>query len=1298
METAWGPKDQPDVMNDPAFDRNVKSKQGNSEEADTCRICRGEGSKEEPLFYPCKCSGSIKFVHQNCLMEWLSHSQKKHCELCKTPFRFTKLYHPHMPTTVPLPIFLRQAAVHTWKSFLTWTRFHLVTFVWVAWLPWCMRTMWRAVFWIGDGGWADWAERGLHNESARMSLGQAEDAMNVTFSTNTTSSMSREAFASAFVSLMSNNLSRLLSPVEYFVHSLWHYEPFGLGVSRELFQLAMGLNSSTTPLGTVPINVTVQSQWVPRSSSWLSDIQFLNTLTRSTMINNLVIDTLEGQLITLFVVIAFILVFLIREWVVQQQPNLNGGAELNAGAVAPPDENVVRPEEDAARRRQAQEDERNAEGAHPRAAILRQRRIARPRQRRPIAHDQALEPGADQGAEVAEGSGFEALDSGATRHSSYSSVQNDTGMDAPSDVAVDGPQRPTMPNRTTIAIAAEIRRSIEEQSHEAGDQTSSLSVFTELWGQSKERPLEAIRIIEEQGRTDDLKWIIVAMRKIEDIRRLDANQGATRLLGSSSDGASLGRNHSSGRASGSQPEDDEGFVFLDRPSLTSSPDTEAGYSDNIGDSTNTDQERNNPDPDEIVSSGDQVETPLPSTLKPPHRESSFVVPDTAYDLETGNDARDLDPLSNNVTRADRDSSESPGETSHHNPFHPDYAGELPESSATYEMALPLGRDSDFADMDQAQSSQVEPGEVQSHEMSAHGNPEYRTIIEIITDWLWGGVALPQAQPEQPVGDDEQIVQDIAAEEPFVRVDRGRLMRAPVNDGPLADEGAVAGQDPEVVAAAIQAGLDPNDVEAAEDIEDLEGILELIGMQGPLAGLVQNAMFCAVLVTLTIMLGVWVPYISGKLFLVILTHPVSLLLKLPLRWAASTADMVIDIFTFFAGSALHWIDTAVSLLCTPIGWLIPRLESISQNKILANRAKVYAARALGRLAKSFIATGNILADSDIPTFSLMAHESLHLLETEVSRYLQSLCSCCVSFFNFVSNSTGVADSLALGLLFVTERAQVVVNLILRHTQSLALSAPSLLRFNPLHVNLSIPQRTTPLDYSLAYWDTKDRVLAIVFGYMFFALLGVMYLKCITWIRGTNKTGRVDGGIADGLYQAGGVMKVVLIISIEMILFPLYCGLLLDVALLPLFGNVTLMSRINFTLSSPYTSMFIHWFVGTCYMFHFALFVAMCRKILRPGVLCKSHPNNVITQWLTSQTSFVILMIRHSTLFGMFSSVAFPLNCGRFPSAPLYMVAWLSYALAAWYGALRTLSTGCFPFTGRQTSRSWSFLSTCYSTTS
>src|SRR6201996_406228 len=121
---------------------------------DTCRICRGEGTSDEPLFYPCKCSGSIKFVHQDCLMEWLSHSQKKYCELCKTPFRFTKLYSPHMPKKLPTSVFIQKAVMHLISHLLVWLRGLLVGSVWLLGLPWMMRYAWRIMFWIGDAGWA----------------------------------------------------------------------------------------------------------------------------------------------------------------------------------------------------------------------------------------------------------------------------------------------------------------------------------------------------------------------------------------------------------------------------------------------------------------------------------------------------------------------------------------------------------------------------------------------------------------------------------------------------------------------------------------------------------------------------------------------------------------------------------------------------------------------------------------------------------------------------------------------------------------------------------------------------------------------------------------------------------------------------------------------------------------------------------------------------------------------------------------------------------------------------------------
>ncbi|KAJ8376583.1 hypothetical protein SKAU_G00071630 [Synaphobranchus kaupii] len=57
-----------------------------AEEADICRVCRSEGTPDKPLYHPCVCTGSIKFIHQECLVQWLKHSRKEYCELCKHRF------------------------------------------------------------------------------------------------------------------------------------------------------------------------------------------------------------------------------------------------------------------------------------------------------------------------------------------------------------------------------------------------------------------------------------------------------------------------------------------------------------------------------------------------------------------------------------------------------------------------------------------------------------------------------------------------------------------------------------------------------------------------------------------------------------------------------------------------------------------------------------------------------------------------------------------------------------------------------------------------------------------------------------------------------------------------------------------------------------------------------------------------------------------------------------------------------------------------------------------------------------
>lgn len=59
-----------------------------------CRICHAEDDLDN-LLAPCKCSGTLKYVHQFCLEEWKKLSpkfNKKRCEICKVLF-FKKVKH-----------------------------------------------------------------------------------------------------------------------------------------------------------------------------------------------------------------------------------------------------------------------------------------------------------------------------------------------------------------------------------------------------------------------------------------------------------------------------------------------------------------------------------------------------------------------------------------------------------------------------------------------------------------------------------------------------------------------------------------------------------------------------------------------------------------------------------------------------------------------------------------------------------------------------------------------------------------------------------------------------------------------------------------------------------------------------------------------------------------------------------------------------------------------------------------------------------------------------------------------------
>lgn len=72
-------------------------------ELPVCRICLMEENEvDNPLFAPCKCAGSMRFIHHGCLKTWFANKRimkassivttyfwkNLECELCKTAYPY----------------------------------------------------------------------------------------------------------------------------------------------------------------------------------------------------------------------------------------------------------------------------------------------------------------------------------------------------------------------------------------------------------------------------------------------------------------------------------------------------------------------------------------------------------------------------------------------------------------------------------------------------------------------------------------------------------------------------------------------------------------------------------------------------------------------------------------------------------------------------------------------------------------------------------------------------------------------------------------------------------------------------------------------------------------------------------------------------------------------------------------------------------------------------------------------------------------------------------------------------------
>ncbi|KAI1769998.1 hypothetical protein F4818DRAFT_434567 [Hypoxylon cercidicola] len=1176
-----------------------------SVDPDTCRICRGEGTADEPLFYPCKCSGSIKYVHQDCLMEWLSHSQKKHCELCKTPFRFTKLYSPDMPKRLPFYIFVTHMAKYLFRNVLVWLRALLVVSVWLGWLPYLMRSVWSFLFWVSDEGLGPSpppAFDGWDGKKSSLTItGTTTCASTPLLSATTTAASIGDIVEKLPVSVLLKAISKPLNaaPPSWLTRLLGFTTAAEKSVpgARELLNATQVDQIALSPTG--------------RPSSLLSDISILKNFTRHPAINRTIIAVLEGQIITLLVIVCFILIILVRDYVVQQQPEINmraafAAAEneapplvgpMNIGAPRGPDpvhdedvdsddDSVVARHGGSVGNEDLQVDAIGLQDPHQRpiAEFRRRatRRDAEPRpENRPEGHIR-IGPVSRVGEVAERDDGFrvasqeEIVRRALSNSMDWSTNADDGEVSSRGTVReysriyreADGDREKILQIIRDEGLEDRMQYWVRVTTGKASSGETSLDLGNDVGSaaptpyerRSSQSPVRPGSSKADRTSSDTSSWTWADTDDVGDA----ASQGS--------------KDKGKGKAAEVPAKDNAawgtwGGEFGNAPHPPSSNDDRDDY-DNVQSSLLSAPTRPRAVSDgpqgtksiNILANNNWSFSNLPSDMPDISREAASELPGSA--------ASAFEPTPSTTSRQDLgpagiSGSRRPGGDS----TNANNAQLLDQDEQILRLGLGMSpiaeaRTSDENGMpgsvDDGTGGDVNAFVEQIHDAQPTGNAARQPggIVERVADFMWRDVEAGPVDGIEP----EEVV-DIF----------GDNQNAPFFDNDREGDREDMELAPDVVEAAVAAGLDP---EAVEDAEDFEGIMELIGMRGPVAGLFQNAIFCAFLVSISIFVCVFIPYNVGRVSVWIVANPARLL-RIVFSVSKFVQDGVLLIVGYTSAITFSLVEAFRLLFGVEYGKHLMHT--------LRTDAKQVASGAFDRILTSFMSEMPLISVSEVRNFSAISHEALIIVKDDIRYALSSTGHAILFIFggDYMSKFATAAEliSVAAPAIFqflktiptvATQPGSWVLNLNLSDTPSLA---------NP----------------ELAYWDANDRTWAILVGYVSVCVMAGLYLA-----RGTPfSTGQTaqewEASIIDGLNQASGVMKVILIISIEMLIFPLYCGLLLDFALLPLFEGTSVKSRLLFTYNYPLTSIFVHWFVGTGYMFHFALFVSMCRKIMRKGVL-------------------------------------------------------------------------------------------------
>ncbi|KAJ2850475.1 hypothetical protein IWW36_001855 [Coemansia brasiliensis] len=264
-------------------------------EVSFCRVCRGEGTAEEPLFFPCRCSGSIKYVHQSCLEEWLAHSNKKYCELCEYEYAFSPLYDPNMPESIPKMIVLRQMVVNVAAMMLTVVRLLVVIGMWLFVLPYFVYWTTRFYFWSGQTAFFS-----VHGSDTEVAASGTRVFDNTTglFATGTRRFQQFDTWNSWYMFARDNGTVMPLSSYTGLLDG-----------STNSALLLYSLVRIVLRIGTEALRVGLGIH--------ISEHQF-NSLVE--MVAEFSAKSLEGSAVTVIALVTFMAVFMLRDWITTNAP------------------------------------------------------------------------------------------------------------------------------------------------------------------------------------------------------------------------------------------------------------------------------------------------------------------------------------------------------------------------------------------------------------------------------------------------------------------------------------------------------------------------------------------------------------------------------------------------------------------------------------------------------------------------------------------------------------------------------------------------------------------------------------------------------------------------------------------------------------------------------------------------------------------------------------------------------------------------------------------------------------------